>query len=58
MGKDDAIAGALVGLLALGLIAVGLSGFFAKPKCPACKAVLQDKPSVCPYCRTPLRWNT
>ena len=58
MGKDDAIAGILIGVIALGLIVFGLSGFFAKPKCPACKAILQDKPDYCPYCRTPLKWST
>jgi predicted amidophosphoribosyltransferase len=42
----------------LGLIAAGLSGFFAKPKCPVCKAVLQNKPPICPHCRTPLKWGS
>lgn len=53
MGKD----GAILGAIAIGLIALGLAGFFAKTKCPACKTTLQNKPPRCPHCRTTLRWN-
>ncbi len=53
IGKDDT----LLGVIAIGLIALGLSGFFAKTKCPACKNTLQNKPPTCPHCRTPLKWN-
>ena len=57
MGKDD---GAWIGLVVAGAIvlgALGLSGFFAKPKCPVCKSNLQGKPTFCPVCRTPLKWT-
>ncbi len=53
MGKDDWLAA-----LAIAAIAIGVAGYFSKPKCPACKNVLQDKPSRCPHCRTPLTWRS
>jgi len=45
------------GLVALGLVILGLSGAFSKTKCPACKITLQGKPTICPNCRTPLAWR-
>ena len=53
MGKNDDLLAALV----IGAAIVGIAGFFAKPKCPACKSALVNKPNVCPYCRTPLVWR-
>ena len=38
-------------------LVVGVSGLFAKQKCPLCKTKLNDKPNICPECRVTLRWR-
>ena len=53
MGKNDDVLAALV----VGAIILGIAGFFAKPKCPACKTILVNKPNLCPTCKVPLTWR-
>lgn len=58
--NSDEQKGALAILLiiiALIVAILGISGFFAKQKCPGCQTILNGKPSYCPNCKVFLKWS-
>lgn len=47
----------ILGLLAIGAVALGISSFLQNQKCPTCNTVLKGKPTHCPSCGSALRWR-
>jgi len=47
----------ILGVLAIGAVALGIASLLQKPKCPTCKTVLTGKPTHCPQCGSVLIWR-